>query len=99
MQHLAEMRAAGLLPARAEGWRGAGGAAKVKVTVLQQLPKAGKEAAASLDTFLHTQLQRDGRKADILILPENWLGARGHVHTTPLHLLGRTSSGSCTWLT
>lgn len=72
------MRAAGLLPARAEGWRGSGGAAKVKVTVLQQLPKAGKAAAASLDTFLHTQLQRDGRKADILILPENWLGASGH---------------------
>jgi hypothetical protein len=78
-EHLAKVRAAGLLPARVEGWRGAGGTSKVKVTVLQQLSKARHEAAASVDAFLHAQLKREGRTADILILPENWLGASGHV--------------------
>lgn len=72
-----------LLPRKGESWK-AGGPdveSKVKVTVLQQLPKAREQAAASVDAFLRQQEADEGRKADILVLPENWLGARGSVRS------------------
>jgi len=52
-------------------------AAKVKVTVLQQeiWPQGDEQAAPIVDAFLERQHRQEGRKADILILPEGWLSS------------------------